>query len=606
MNRLPTRLATLPLCALLGVALLLPAAAGQSLYGMSEESSCYWNGTILDNLAGHFEIDGGDSFYFVVWNSGGFDPLTTGGLTIFYSTSGGSGIYERYVDFAVSGEDRYTLRFDGRLFRNGLKILELFSLIGSPGWIALDVDGEQVVSLRRDGVLTTLVDTGGFDPAGFVDTVALERGASFFTDVAVDGGVAVALRADGMVFLGGDTDTPVLRFIGGPGVNGPPLGEEGEELDPDGASIDTSWMELAFDAETGLAYGLRRDGVVSTGFIDTPPLPGGQPAPGTEIARLPPPNFVSTSTAVTLLRVAYPATQEYGAIELTDDGQWVALRGNGEVYDEDTWFSEIPLVDYAGGGSFEQVFTDLELNGGRTLAIRRDGKVFLDLDPTAVADFPGDGFIGAGLSFDPPNLDAITNSKPKVATYKMTLLEGQPVTIPTLASDTDLAAEDLEIEPVLPLPEGVTWDEPTRTFSVDDSQTKGGRALKFTVFDGFGKKPKTFKHKVKVVPPDSAVKNRKPSISSVKNARLLVGFTTDLPLFVSDRDGDEVTVNPNFTKGLFAEVPEASFDQDTNTLTWTPALNDVGKHDAFFFVTDGIATKKYRLKLQVKAPLYLP
>ena len=100
--------------------------------------------------------------------------------------------------------------------------------------------------------------------------------------------------------------------------------------------------------------------------------------------------------------------------------------------------------------------------------------------------------------------------------------------------------------------------------------------------------------------------NRKPQVSKLKGVRLLVGLEGEVPLVVSDRDGDAVSVNPDFTKGLFATVPEASFDQATNTLRWTPALNDVGKHTAYFFVSDGTVARKYRLKLQVKAPLYLP
>ncbi len=600
--------------ALLALALLLPCAAAQSLYGQSEESECFWNGTLLDNLPGHFEIDSGGSYFFVVWNSGGFDPLTTGGLTIFYSSSSGDGVYQRYVDFAAVGEDRYTLRFDGKLFRNGAKLVELFSLYGSPGWIALDVYDLTAVALRRDGVLSTFIDSGDPDLGGVLDTVKLDRGDSFFSDVAGDvvgnppggAGIAVALRADGAVFLGSDPDTPVLRFVGGPGVNGPPLDEEGQELEADGSSIDTCWMALAFDAESGLAYGLRRDGVVAAGFIDSPPLPGGEPDPGAVIARLPPPTLVSASAPITLLRVAYPAIQEYGAITLTDDGRWMALRGSGTVYDEDGWFTETPLVDYAGGGSFTEVFTDLQWNEGRLMAIRRDGAVFLDLDADEVANFPGDGFIGAGITFDPPNLDAITNSKPRVATYKATLLEGQAATIPTLASDTDMPTAELVIEPVEPLPAGVGWDDATRSFSVDDQQLKGGLALKFTVFDGVGKQAKRYRHKLKVVPPDVSPKNRAPSVSSIKKARLLVGLDTEIPLLVADRDGDQVSINPDFTKGLFAAVPEVEFDQGTNTLSWTPQLQDVGKHTAFFFVTDGVASKPYKLKLQVKAPLYLP
>ena len=74
-----------------------------------------------------------------------------------------------------------------------------------------------------------------------------------------------------------------------------------------------------------------------------------------------------------------------------------------------------------------------------------------------------------------------------------------------------------------------------------------------------------------------------------------------VPVFATDKDGDDLTYSIDMTKGIFALG--ATFDAGTATITWTPAFEHLGKHFAAVLVSAGTKTKKLKVKFVVVNPL---
>ncbi len=614
----PTR-RLVPARAALALALLLPPMAAplaaQSYYGMSEEGRLGWNGTILNDLAGHFSADMSGSAFFFVFTGSGIQPFGSGltivlnsGSFFFFSNSGVSGAssggfffflssnsdfeasdyYDRWADHVVEGPDRWSLRADGRISKNGKKQSVLFTSLLLPDWLSLDVVDGLTYALRRDGLLAT----------GASDVVKFTQDNSFFTTVVSWFGAGTALRADGALFTRLDPQFPLLYFTGGPGLSG----------SFDGETIDTVWVKMTVHPDTGDIYALRRDGVVMRG-VSTP-----IGAFSEELARLPPP-VAEAGDSITLRRLTYPSLSSYADIEILGSGDWAVLRGDGSVYSGSSPFAPgellpgqvVMLAKYDGGTSFDTVFCDLAVSGEHMQAVRRDGGIFRDLEPKQYLTMPGEGYNRTFMVEDAPNLDDFRNDRPTLQRYRTTVVTGaaEPTTIPVLAVDIDKAVEELVVTQLGDLPAGVAWDQATRSFSVAPQADPGSFTLRVSVDDGVTKAPRRFKLPVKVRRADTnTTRNRKPTVAKVSNARALVGIETVLPLIPADRDGDSVTITPVLDKGIFA-LPgsNASYDDATRELRWTPELENVGKRSAHFQVSDGTATRKYRVRLLVKAPL---
>jgi hypothetical protein len=243
---------------------------------------------------------------------------------------------------------------------------------------------------------------------------------------------------------------------------------------------------------------------------------------------------------------------------------------------------------------------DLAAANGGFFALRFDGALY-GTAGTSIIDLQKKRYRSLALSDTPPDLSNFKNRKPVAVRYKATLLENEAITMPIIANDIDKASEDLIVQVDLALLPGAIWDDEARTVS-----WPGGPAGKYsftaTVDDGVLKKPKTFRYKVRVVSADDVPeKNRTPIPAKIKNVQLLVGIETDLPLFATDRDGDVLTMSVNEENGIFAIG--ASFDPTTDTISWKPTFDDLGKQTATVFITDGTKVKKLKIKFTVVNPL---
>ena len=128
--------------------------------------------------------------------------------------------------------------------------------------------------------------------------------------------------------------------------------------------------------------------------------------------------------------------------------------------------------------------------------------------------------------------------------------------------------------------------------------------IKIEVDDGVGKiVKKTFQVVVRD-PPTNPSKQVKPRAAKIKGTQALVGVELDLPLQISDQNGDALTVTvddsvPPFTYG-------ATFDSGTNTFSWTDSeLSHIGSYTIQFNISDGVATVKHKVKIKLVSSLYI-
>jgi len=412
-------------------------------------------------------------------------------------------------------------------------------------------DGTCVTQLTQNGFLFTTIFTG---PTG-----------------------TWSLRADGAAFSN-TTLANTFAFTAGPGLDG--LGE--------GLGDDTMWMSGAIGSDMKV-YALRRDGKIVRGDLIT----GMDPSPGTLVAALPTENSATDSNL-------------YADIAFVEAGEWIVLRGNGELYQEPN--SLTTLIDFGASGS---TFVDLlplptSKSFGTTdvsfMALRKDGKIYRETSEDEVGDLPKSGYGTLGLSLDPPDLTTIENPPPEVAKWTAQAISGTSITVPILATDTADASEDLEVTvDTATLPVGVTYDEGARTITWADP-VKGSAKVKFTVSDGVNK-PVNATMSIKASDPDdNPDKNASPKVSKVKNVQGLVGIELSLPILAVDPDGDALTITVDDTLEPF--TLGATFDAGTNTFLWAdPALSSIGKYKVQFNVSDNVKTVKLSVTIEIVSSL---
>ena len=521
--------------ALAGLLLTAPPAGAQdpAFYALNDNGALSLNATIMDDLPG-----------------------------------------SKWVSLVVDGSDRYALRDDGVVFKNGLKQYKLECEVGGESvtegdWVGIAFDAGSIWALSKfgflaqDGTCVTQLDAADFE----------------FTTIFAGSTGFYSMRLDGVVYHN-TTITPLLTLSGGPG-----------ETDgaAEGEAVDTEWKSGTV-GEDGLVYALRRDGKIVRGDLET--LGDGDPSNGTIIADLP---FNGTSPA-----------QLYTDITFTADNTWNVIRGNGHVFKEPNTLTAVIELNDDG-----QLFVDLlplpVVEGAGTtdasfIALRKDGKIFRETDEATVGKLPKSGYGELALSGAPPNLDNITNALPVVAKYTVLALTGEAVTFPILATDTDLASGDLVVTvDTETLPEGATFDDVARTISWP-APVLGSHKIKVQVDDGVGKLVNvTYQVKVKD-PDDNPDKNFAPRVGKIKNVQGLVGIELALPILATDQDGDALTISVDDTAEPF--TLGATFDAKTNVFTWEdPALANIGTYKVKFNVSDGTKTVVLTVQIKIKSSL---
>lgn len=544
---------------LTAVALSAVAAADDVYYGMSAEGRLAVNGTPLDKLPGGFDAD---------------DP-------------GDSQPEQAWRDLAVVGADRYALRADGIVRKNGGKHLNLPWTPGDPVYVAMAVDAGVVYALRADGLVMR-------DKKVFVD---LPTDGFPFVDIEIaPDGTVYSMAVDGAVFANDDDELVVLDMRGDPLVPGP-LGEE------DAASPFTAWTDLEV-SDAGALYALRADGIVTRAAA-----PAGVE---TEIASLWA-LFPGPTAQLPLAGLTYSDLELQAGVIATP----VALRRDGQIRTAPLLLEDTVLqVDHAGDALVDdEVFVDLEIrddDGLEAWALRADGRLYGDfVANTPLLVFPQKGYTHAAVSDVGPDLSNFKNNKPVIGRYKAQVLEGRPASIPVVVSDTDKPADEIGVtldDDPADLPPGVTWDDEELRLVLDDSLTKGSAKLRIAVDDGENKAKKV-KLSVKIKPVDAKLdKNKPPKLIKVTPLQALVGIPFELELMAFDPDGDDVTFEAS-TSGkanvFTLPVTDAaiSVEEGRTIFRWTPQFEDLGKQLIRVEISDGQKTKKGALKLNVVSPL---
>ena len=512
---------------------------GVFIYGLTLKGKLTVNGTVLDSLSTKFDDD----------------PFAMP--------------EQRFGDLNVTGSRRRAFRRDGILYDNGKKILALPFLATQGEWVNIALQGDTVYAIRQDGSLSV-------NNAIVAILPTLKENALYpFSRVIFSGTDVYSLRADGEIYKNGNT-TPTFDFKGGNGLSGR----------PDGLALETVWIRLLVSPADGDMYALRADGVV---FKANLPPANATEAKGALVAKLPFP-----------LAGGFGPGDLYVDFDFAPDGKWHALRANGQVYNE--LMKLAPLVDYPGnGGDFASNFQDFAFFGADFWALRGDGHIFKNTSLTEVIDLPSTLYSRLAISADPPDLTKFKNSKPVVSTYGVTLLEGTPLSIPVIATDSDKRSEDLTVTAVDPLPPGSTYDPVTRTLTWDSPGPVGKYVFVVLIDDGVVR-PKAFKYPIKVIALDpKPEKNKPPVVAKIKPAQALVGYEIVIPIIADDPDGDPLTISTDTSAYPFTSG--ATFDPVERVFRWTPAFEDVGKLKIKFFVSDGVKTKKLTLSISVVSPL---
>ena len=76
-----------------------------------------------------------------------------------------------------------------------------------------------------------------------------------------------------------------------------------------------------------------------------------------------------------------------------------------------------------------------------------------------------------------------------------------------------------------------------------------------------------------------------------------------MPYLHGDPDNDPVAVSVDTSSYPFNAG--AIYDPSTSEFVWVPSNADIGKWTIPFTFSDGIKTKTFKLKLQVKSPLFV-
>ncbi len=533
--RLPPgrRLARAALALLLLLVVCAPRAAAQSfVYALDEYGHVTVNGTLIDNLPSDFDED--DEF----------DPDAD----------------ERWWALALHGPDRYALRLDGRLSRNGKNLHHLnFEDLGDGGWIDLVVtDAGAVWALRRDGRLSR----DGDKTAKFSD------GEYVFRALTTDGVTVYSLRSDGAVYRDDDT-TKAWSFRAGK-VDGY----------TEGKHPGTEWDELAIDPTDGALHGLRRDGSI----VRVDPGDPGAPFAGEVVAKLP---YGEDDSSDKL----------YVALDFAEDGTWWAARANGAVFHESDPTTPAAVLPGDPADDADARVRDLVAGATGFLAVRRDGRLF-DGGGEAIVNLKKDRYRALERTMVRPTLEGARNARPRVARYGVRGVAGEPIAVPVLANDTDATADELVVA-VDDLPPGATYDPVTRVITWD-APVAGKASARVRVTDPGGRQ-RTTRFAFRVAQPDGGAKNRAPRPSRIRKARAVTSEPLVLPILVTDRDGDALTVTADTTRAPFTSG--AVFDEATDTVLWEPGTKDVGRYRLRFEVTDGQVVRRFSVRLEVRASI---
>lgn len=478
---------------------------------------------------------------------------------------------EIWFDLFVKGPDRWLIRGDGKISKNGENF---FTLSDDQKWRGLVVDGvDDFFALSRGGRVS---DSGGI-------VVDYSAGEFEFKDIVTDGTNVYVLKSNGAVFHVPDPDgNPIIKFDGPPGkISG---------AEADGEALDTIWVRLHINPATGEMWALRQDGRIRSAPI--PPTPPVTPSEGDVVSNLP---YEVDDNEIDQDKLYYDFTFDV-------DGAWYALRADGRLFSEAA--QGPPLVDYPGEPSdnANQTYKSVAALDGQTLALRADGKVFRDLDTTAIIDLKNAGYVRLVLGVVLPNLTNTKNQPPVGSKMTVVAPEGADVAVPVIATDRDLPSEDLVLD-VVPetLPAGATWDGPSRTILWPAAGPKGTYKVQVTISDGIANPVKAVQT-ITVKPPDTNPdKNKKPNIAKLAKAIALVGLPFAMQVEAFDLDGDPVVLSLDVSK---PPPLGAAFDDVTDVLTWdAPTLTDKGSNPFKFFGDDGTAQAKRTIKVKVETSL---
>jgi hypothetical protein len=467
----------------------------------------------------------------------------------------------------IIGADQYALRADGLFYKNGVKQWKL--QYNNPGWLWTDLkhSNGSMYALRQDGGLAVSNDVVAASP---VDDLAF-----YYTALEVNGTVTYSLRSDGSVFRNAG-NFPVFVFHAGNGIAG----------FPDGYSLDTLWIALKIKPGSQFIYALRSDGALYRAHL----------AVGSNTVQ-----YVDSLPFPTLaVEVDYgDLYRNFGFDDATTD--WIVLRTNGMVYREGD--SLLPADDFEGNGnSSSDRFTNLAIYGGRYFAIRGDGKVYVEGHADPLLDLPGSDYGVIELTATPPNLPSSKNNAPYVVQYTIPVNTNLPVRVPVIATDVETPTPSL-IVITNAAPTGAVWNATARELTWTAPELKGNHTFSYTVTDEGGS-TKTYKSKIQVKYPDLVPeKNKPPYVPQLKKAMALVGKECRLYIPLGDPDNDPVTVSYVATNFPFSAG--ATYDTNTSEFVWTPTVLDIAKYTIPFTFSDGVNTKTFKLKLEVKSSIFI-
>jgi len=537
-----------------------PARAQQvQLYSLSDKGHVTVGGTALETLPG------------------GFDP------TDFDMPKG----TERWTRMAVEGADRYVVRIDGLVERNGVALdqlpLELANV--TPIWREISVLDGTVAVVRTDGLLYV-------DGVQVADHEVLDN-SQIFTDIELldTGGPAptvFCLRNDGAVFRD-DELLPLYQL---------------QEPDStfgfaEGQSADTQWQALTPWPGTGLLLALRADGRLrSLDPAGPPPPPPGDdegdpedelpPEAGEPVASFP---FVAQKK-----KAFFGQRFLFRDVECTDSGLARVLRFDGRVYGSED--PEAILVDLPGKGNKPgRRYLDLLVLGEEHYVLRRDGKVYAGASDKPLLEVQNRGVQLAGSAVV-PDLAGAEPHGPELGRVVARVVEGQSLELPVVARDVDTPVDELFVSVDLSELPGASFDADAHVVSWPAAGPPGKRKVRVTVDDGLSVVQRT--QRVQVVPSHDPPGNKKPLRAKFKPVPALVGVDVALPVPVADRDGDELLVE---LVGGDVLDGGGTYDPDDGRLHWTPGLGDVGKALAKLTVSDGSKTRKLQLRFLVQAAL---
>ena len=535
-------LGLLTLCAVRGVA----AEGGVYIYSLNTFGKLSVDGTVLDDLPGEFDVDDDD-----------VDHLE-----------------QAWTGLVVEGPDRYMLRYDGLVVKNGKKIFRL--PYHGYRWVGMAVENGTVFCLTADGVIAVDND--------IVGDLAME-GYGFLA-LAVYQGRVYSLRSDGQTFRDADRDD-FIRFEAGPGR---------ASFFPDGWAVDTLWNRIAVDPVGGRLIALRTDG-----NLYGAPLSGINRF-GTEIAELP---FIFDTDADGDDRTdEFPVLDDsYTDLETNEEGAWWVLSADGRVYSEykGALVPEGDLPDQPDERT--TLYYDLAVRGTDFWVVRNDARVYFDGQTPPILELPGTSYGRIAVSPDRPDTSSVEEHPPRATILHTRTVAKQPLTIPVAVSDTETATADLVVTPYA-IPADSTgstavWDPAARALHWDAPQVPGTYKFRFDVSDGASTVRFVYVIEVLYSVVDDPAENKPPKAPTISKARAIVGQPYSLPIIVDDRDEeDTLTVTPDLTK--YPYTAGATFDAATNTFAWTPAAEDVGDVKLKFPVSDGIKKKTVEFTLKVR------